>query len=194
MAISCGGVWRTDNGGASWRIAAQGMRANYTPPEQQFDVDIQDPHRMAHCPSQPDVLWVQHHNGIFRTTDGGTSWQEMSNAQPSSFGFTVTAHPQHGETALSVPATSDETRISKDGRLVVTRTADGGRSYETLSRGLLQQHDYDLIYRHCLDVDAAGQRLALGSTTGNAFTSVNAGESCQRLDAQLPPVNCVRFG
>jgi len=50
---------------------------------------------------------------------------------------------------------------------VVTRTRDGGRTFETLSHGLPQQHAYDLVYRHALDVDETGDWLACGSTTGS---------------------------
>ena len=50
-----------------------------------------------------------------------------------------------------------------------------------------------MIYRHGLDVDATGQRLVMGSTTGGAWVSEDGGESWQSLPARLPPVNSVRF-
>jgi hypothetical protein len=192
IAVSCGGVWRTSDGGASWKVGGGGMRAAYLPPEQSSDPVTQDPHRMVSCPARPEALWVQHHNGIFRSTDGAESWTELT-AQPSSFGFAVAVHPRQPDTAWFVPAIKDEMRIPRDGKLVVTRTRDGGRSFEVLGRGLPDRWCYDLVYRHGLDVDGGGDTLLMGSTTGNVWVSDDQGDSWQTLANHLPPVYCVRF-
>jgi hypothetical protein len=39
-----------------------------------------------------------------------------------------------------------------------------------------------------------GRILAFGSTTGSLWISEDAGDTWQRLSADLPPVYCVRFG
>jgi hypothetical protein len=62
-----------------------------------------------------------------------------------------------------------------------------------LTDGLPQRHAYDLVYRHALDVDETGDRLAFGSTTGSLWISENAGDSWQALPAHLPPIYAVRF-
>jgi len=62
-----------------------------------------------------------------------------------------------------------------------------------LSEGLPQRHAYDLVYRHALDVDASGERLAFGSTTGGLWISEDGGDSWATIDARLPPVAVVRF-
>jgi hypothetical protein len=36
------------------------------PPEKEFEPNAQDPHMLAQCPVNPEVAWVQHHNGVFR--------------------------------------------------------------------------------------------------------------------------------
>ncbi len=193
LGISCGGAWVTPDGGASWRNQSQGMRADFMPPEQQGNPNVQDPHRIVRCAAQPQVLWCQHHCGIWRSTDDAASWQEIT-APLSSFGFAVAAHPQDGDTAWFVPAIKDERRLPVDGALVVNRTRDGGRSFETLRAGLPQQQAYDLIYRHGLDVAADGRSLLMGSTTGNLWASHDAGDSWQAVSLHLPPIHAVRFG
>jgi photosystem II stability/assembly factor-like uncharacterized protein len=194
LGISCGGVWTTRDGGQSWNCTAQGMRAAYMPPEQQFNPNIQDAHRMVQCPAAPEVFWVQHHNGIFRTTDGAASWQEIDRAGPSTFGFAVAVHPQDADTAWFVPAEKDELRLPVESRVVVTRTRDGGRTFDVLSEGLPQHNAFDIVYRHALDVDETGQRLAMGSSTGSLWLSENGGDSWTELSSHLPPIYCVRFG
>ncbi len=193
LGVSCGGVWVSADDGASWNCRADGMIAEYMPPESRDDPGIQDPHRVVQCAAQPDCFWAQHHNGIFRSADGCQSWQPIENVKPSKFGFAVVVHPRHGDTAWFVPAIKDEKRIPVDARGVVTRTRDGGRSFETLHRGLPQQHAYDLVFRHALDIDSSGDRLAFGSTTGSLWVSEDGGDSWQTVSNHLPPVYCVRF-
>jgi hypothetical protein len=194
VGISCGGYWISNDDGASWTNHATGMRAAFMPPDQTGDPDIQDPHRIAQCTHQPDHLWCQHHNGVFRSTNSGRSWSEILSVPPSEFGFAVAVHPHHGDTAWFAPATKDECRIPVDGKVVVTRTTDGGQSFEVLRQGLPQQDAYDLIYRHGLAVDHTGRWLALGSTTGTAWISDDAGDHWITLSKHLPPIFCVRWG
>ena len=191
IAISTGGVWRTADGGAEWRLEGQGLRAEYMPPEQQFDQVMQDVHLLAGCAAAPDVLWAQHHNGIFRSTNGGVTFNEVTAAAPSRFGFAVAAHPADPSTAWFVPGVKDECRVPVDGRLVVTRSRDGGKSLEVLSAGLPSRDCYDLVYRHGLAVDGTGSRLVMGSTTGNLWASADGGESWRHLAAHLPPIAAV---
>jgi len=92
-----------------------------------------------------------------------------------------------------VPAIKDEIRVPRDGALSVSRTRDGGKTWESLRDGLPQRDAYDLIYRHGLDVDESGTRLVMGSTTGALWISESGGERWQLLNAHLPPVYAVRF-
>lgn len=194
VGISCGGAWATRDDGRTWAQCAHGMRNAYMPPDQAYDPDSQDPHRVVQCPGQPDVFWAQHHNGIFRSTNGSQKWDEIEEAGPSVFGFTVAVHPDDGDTAWFVPATKDEVRIPVDGRFVVTRTRDGGKSFDVLTRGLPQSPSYDLVYRHALDVDATGDMLAVGSTTGSLWISEDQGDTWEHVNGHLPPIYAVRFG
>ena len=192
IGVSSGGVWQTADGGDTWRITAEGMEADYMPPERRGEPNVQDPHRVVQCNTAPNVLWTQHHCGIFRSTDGGEHWSRIE-AQPSSFGFAVAVHPQDPDTAWFVPAVKDACRIPVDGCFVVTRTRDGGQTFERFSQGLPPAPAYDLVYRHGLVIDATGTRLAMGSTTGGLWTSDDAGESWHEVSAHLPPVYHVSF-
>ncbi len=192
IGVSSGGVWQTFDGGGTWRPSSRGMEADYMPPERRFEENVQDPHRVVQCLASPDRLWTQHHCAIFRSTDGGEQWTRVD-AQPSNFGFAVAVHPHDPNTAWFVPAVKDACRIPVDGRFVVTRTRDGGRTFEQFSQGLPTPPAYDLVYRHGLVVDATGTRLAMGSTTGGLWTSDDAGEHWHEVSAHLPPIYHVSF-
>ncbi len=191
--VSCGGAWASDDDGATWSGRATGMRADYMPPELREDPDIQDPHRIVACPADPDALWTQHHSGIFKSRDGGRQWQTVDAARPSTFGFAVAVHPRDPDTAWFAPAVKDEKRVPVDARFVVSRTRDGGTTFDVLDRGL-PSPSYDLVYRHALDVDAAGTVLAMGSTSGSLWISTDSGDSWTHVSAHLPPIYAVRFG
>jgi hypothetical protein len=169
------------------------MRAEYCPPEQAYEPNGQDVHCLVHCAANPDVFWVQHHNGIFRSTDGAASWTEIKDVKPSVFGFAVAVHPRKPDTAWFVPSFKDEKRCPLDGRVVVNRTDDGGKTFTTLRHGLPQEYAYDLVYRHGLDVDETGDRLVFGSTTGSLWVSEDGGESWQTVSSNLPPIYAVTF-
>jgi photosystem II stability/assembly factor-like uncharacterized protein len=77
-------------------------------------------------------------------------------------------------------------------KLIVSRTRDGGKSFDAISAGL-PSPSYDLIYRHALAIDAEGKRLAMGSTTGNLWVSEDGGESWSLVSAFLPPIYQVSF-
>jgi hypothetical protein len=193
IGVSTAGLWASPDTGASWQIVNRGMYNEYMPPQERETPIAQDIHRLARCAAHPDIMWCQHHNGVFRSENAGADWRELKAIAPAKFGFAVAAHPRDPSTAWFVPAVKDERRIPVDAAVVVARTRDGGESFEVLRRGLPPRHAYDLVWRHALDVDARGECLAFGSTTGGLWTSEDGGDSWTALDARLPPVAVVRF-
>ncbi len=191
--VSCGGVWLTEDEGATWECKGQGLRAEYMPPEQAFDLPIQDPHRLSSCAARPDRVWCQHHNGMFRSDDGGCTWVELQNVKPSNFGFATVAHPRDPDTAWFVPAGGDSQRFPVDASVVVNHTQDGGMSFKALTNGLPKHDAYDLVLRHALDCCPQGEFLALGSSTGSLWVSRDGGGHFELVNAHLPPIYSVEI-
>ncbi|MGE0765977.1 MAG: hypothetical protein AB7L90_05900 [Hyphomicrobiaceae bacterium] len=193
IAVSTGGIWASDDAGETWSQRGEGMRADHVPPELTHAPLAQDVHCLVQCPSAPNRFWVQHHNGIFVSSDEARTFTEIKEAGPSVFGFPVRVHPRDPDTAWFVPEIKDEKRIPVGGRLCLTRTRDGGRTFETLGEGLPREHAYDVVYRHALALDETGDRLAFGSTTGGLWVSENQGDTWSMVSHTLPPVYAVRF-
>lgn len=196
--VSCGGAWLTEDGGASWVSSARGMRANFMPPEQAEVEHVQDPHLIVQCAGQPDQYWCQHHCGIWRSSNGGREWQQIkpqddSGNAISDFGFAVAVHPRDARIAWFAPATSDQCRVPVTAALSVSRTRDGGKTFESLRHGLPQKDCYDLIYRHGLAVAPDGQTLLMGSTTGGLWVSENGGDAWTEITHTLPPIYALQF-
>lgn len=193
VGVSTAGMWASNDDGATWSLINRGMYNEYMPPEHRGEPIAQDIHRLARCASHPEIVWCQHHNGVFRSEDAGANWNEVTAIRPSKFGFAVAAHPRDPGTAWFVPATKDERRIPLDGKVVVARTRDGGESFEILNKGLPQRQAYDLVWRHALAVDESGDLLAFGSTSGGLWISEDGGDSWAMPEARLPPISVVRF-
>ena len=193
VAVSCGGVWQSFDAGAHWTLTAKGMRADFMPEERVEDGNIQDPHCLVQCADEPQTQWVQHHCGIYRSTDGAQSWQQIPAPAPSGFGFAVACDPHNPQRAWFVPAQSDAVRIPVGGKMVVTRTDDGGASFQAFGDGLPQDHACHLVYRHALVLSGDAQTLAMASTTGALWVSGNAGERWHTVSRDLPPVAALCF-
>lgn len=110
---------------------------------------------------------------------------------PSNFGFAVAVHPNDPDTAWFVPAKKDDHRYLVNGEFIVSRTQDGGKTFETLRKGLPKEPAFGMVYRHALAVDAGGITLVMGSTTGSVWASEDSGESWIQLSTHLPPVYVV---
>ena len=67
---------------------------------------------------------------FFVSSDEGMTFAEITGVEPSSFGFPVVVHPRQPDTAWFVPEIKDEKRIPREGKLVVNRTRDGGKTFE----------------------------------------------------------------
>ncbi len=191
VAVSCAGVIETRDGGKTWHGKNRGMLNDYLPnPETAWG---HDPHFVTQCPGEPDRLWQQNHTGVFTSEDCGQTWKRVSRPEVAvHFGFPIAADDRDGRTAWVVPAIGDDQRMAVGGGLFVARTEDGGASWQALREGLPQEHAYDVVYRHALD--ARGDRVCFGTTTGNVFVSEDRGETWRCIGNHFPPVHSVRFG
>jgi photosystem II stability/assembly factor-like uncharacterized protein len=184
--ISAVGVWRSDNGGASWQAKNSGVR------NVSEDKDIPEigycVHGLAQDPDDPDRLYRQDHAGMYRSRDGGDTWEVNDAGLPSwGFGFPIAMNP-HTKTLFSFPLESDEYRLPVDGQCRVYRSRDRGDSWEPTSRGL-PPHYYATVLRGAMAVDALDPAgIYIGSTSGDVFASVDDGESWQTLPCRLPRV------
>ncbi len=188
--ISCAGVFETTDNGKSWVPRNKGLNADFLPdPASEIG---QDPHIVVAFQGDCNFMWQQNHCGIFRTTDGGNSWKDVSDkASGAYFGFAIAVDDRDAETAWVVPATADQNRTAIGGKLMVHMTKDGGKSWRAFSKGLPQRNCYDFIFRHCIDNHR--DTLAMGTSGGSIYVSENRGESWESLGFHFPQVYSVRL-
>jgi photosystem II stability/assembly factor-like uncharacterized protein len=191
IAISTGGVYRTDDGGRTWAAKTKGVRADFLPDKHpEFGQCV---HKIAQNPKRPERLYLQNHWGLYRSDDGGDSWQDMAKGVPSDFGFPIVAHPHDPEVAYIVPLESDMFRAVPEGRMRVYRTRNGGKSWEPLSKGLPQKDAYETVLRDGLAVDTLDPAgVYFGTRSGRLYGSADGGASWTLIADGLPPVVCVK--
>ena len=193
VAISTGGVYRTDDGGESWQPRNNGVRAQFLPPDQQYPEWGQCVHKIVSHPSNPQRLFLQNHWGLYKSDDGADSWVDIANGVPSDFGFAMEIDPNDAESAFIIPVESDEFRCTPEGKLRVYRTRNAGESWEPLSNGLPQENALETILRDGLSAD--GQRptgIYFGTRNGKLYGSSDAGESWAAIEESLPAIVCVK--
>ncbi|MFJ7218043.1 WD40/YVTN/BNR-like repeat-containing protein [Amycolatopsis sp. NPDC098790] len=190
VAMSTGGVYRTEDGGASWRASNTGIKAVHVPdPYPEYGHCV---HKVAMHPSAPERLFAQVHHGVYRSDDGGTSWQSIADGLPSDFGFPMVVHPHRPEVIYTFPLTADVMRFPPDGRCRVYRSEDAGKSWEAVGSGLPDGY-WAGVMRDAMcadDADPAG--IYFGSRTGDVYASRDDGDSWQLVVSHLPDVLSVR--
>jgi len=193
VAISTGGVYRTEDGGKSWEPRNKGICARFLPPDQQYPEWGQCVHKVVRHSSNPSRMFLQHHWGVYRSDDAGDSWTDIGKGLPSDFGFAMEIDPHEANTVYIIPIESDEFRCTPEGKLRVYRTRNGGESWEPLTEGLPQQDALETILRDNMDADANNPTgLYFGTRSGKLFGSANGGDSWSVIREGLPPITCVK--
>ncbi len=189
VGISAVGVFRTDDGGQSWKTCNQGLPGVVT------GVRTHDVGRCVHKivldPKDPKTLYCQFHGGVFKSTDAADSWQAIESGLPSNFGFPM-GITTSGDLFV-VPLESDMQRHVKDGLLRVYRSRDGGASWSPSGQGLPEQAHYVGVLRDALTVDSLDPAgVYFGTSMGEVFCSPDGGESWDRLPGQFPRITYIK--
>ena len=195
VAISAAGVFRSEDGGASWQPANTNLKdiiAKYETGKELSPEVGQCVHHLVHAGGDGDRLYAQTHWGTYRSDDGASSWVDITEGLPSDFGMVMAAHPHDADTAYVLPLQGAEFRVPPEGKLRVYRTTDAGKTWEAKAKGLPQEGAYMGTYREAMSIDTLPTPgVYFGTNTGQIYGSADAGESWRRITADLPPVSSV---
>lgn len=198
LGISTGGHYLSEDGGATFDAANQGIGAGFVPdPYPEFGQCV---HKIARHRDAPGRLYIQNHGGweerpgigVLRSDDHGHTWHSIADGLPSDFGFPINVHPDDPGVVYVVPL-EPQTRTCPDARPAVWRSENGGDSWQQLSRGLPEHDAYFTVLRDAMDVDELPpSAVYFGTTTGQLWLGRDGGEQWDCLFDSLPPINCVK--
>ncbi len=190
VAMSTGGVYRTEDGGTTWTPFNRGIGAEFIPGESpEYGQCV---HKVAVDAGDPDRLYAQNHGGVYRSDDAGRSWRSIADGLPADFGFPIVAHPHRPGTVFVFPLVADIERFPPDGKPAVWRSDDAGGSWTEAATGLPEEA-YTVVLRDAFCTDTASPLgLYVGTRHGAVWASGDEGATWQEIRSHLPDVLCVR--
>ena len=195
VGCSGGGVFRSDDAGATWRPMNKGSLAEFfADPYPEYG---QDPHRVAQHPLRADRLYQQNHCGIYRMDLPEERWIRIGEAMPKEIGdigLPLAIHPRDPDTAWVFPMDGSTVwpRVSPDGKPAVYATRNAGESWQRKDNGLPREQAWFTVKRQafCADeFDPVG--LYFGTTSGEIWASRDEGETWRCIMRHLPEIYAV---
>jgi photosystem II stability/assembly factor-like uncharacterized protein len=188
IGISAVGVFESTDGGASWEPRNRGVRADFMPDP--HPITGQCVHKFAPAAGQPSTLYQQNHCGVYRSDDGGSSWQEITAGLPSEFGFPLVTHPRDPQAAWVIPLNgADRGRYMPEAQAAVWRTRDRGTSWTRLDHGLPGHDAFLSVLREAMARDTLEPTgITFGTSTGQLWHSSDEGDSWRMITDTLPEI------
>ena len=188
LAVSCAGIFKSEDDGKSWHPKNNGLRAAYLPNP---SVEVgHDPHLLLQCKKDPNVLWQQNHCGIYVSRNRGEEWQEVSG--PNSFpyyGFGLAIDECDPAAAWVFPVESDENRIPPQLRLQVSYTNDYGETWSDFSNGLPLFNAFDIVLRQAAFRN--DHEFVFGTSNGNVYRYHSTEQVWKLLTSHLTKVSSI---
>jgi photosystem II stability/assembly factor-like uncharacterized protein len=187
VGISAVGAFESRDGGRTWSTRNRGVRAEFSP--ERYPEFGQCVHRLV-AAADGRRLYQQNHCGVYRSDDGGETWDEISAGLPSDFGFPMAAHPRDRLTAWTIPLNgAEQGRFVPDGSLAVWRTHDGGDTWIRGGDGLPQRDAFVGVLRQAMATDRLDPvGVYFGTSTGQLYASADEGRTWSLIADHLPPI------
>ncbi|RPA69967.1 glycosyl hydrolase [Cyclobacteriaceae bacterium YHN15] len=197
VAVGSGGLWKTTNSGTTWTPVFD-AQASYSIGTVALD------------PNNPEVVWVgtgenvsgRHvgwGDGIYKSMDGGTTWQQMGLKNSEHIGK-ILIDPRNTEV---VYVAAEGPLWSSGGERGLYKTKDGGKTWQLvleidpdtgITDAEFDPSNPDIIYAAAYQRRRKTWALLAGGPKSGIFKSMDAGESWRQIKAGLPQGDIGKIG
>ena len=200
VAVASGGVWRTENAGTTWQPIFDN--------EGSYSIGC-----VTLDPNDPFTVWVgtgennsqrsvAYGDGVYKSTDGGDTWQHMGLENSEHIGKIV-VDPRDSNT---VYVASQGPLWSEGGDRGLYKTTDGGQTWESIleieddpehtgvSDLVMDPRDPDVLYASTYQRRRRVWTLINGGPGSAIYKSTDAGATWNKLSNGLPSVDMGRIG
>lgn len=199
LAAQVGGLLLTDDGGASWRDVRQPI-----------DMDV---HSVAFDPANGSVLYAATGGGenfpdptpppkgrpLYRSRDGGETWESVSDSLARTYAVPVRVHPAHSQLLFLGVAEEPPPRwLNRQTKAngAIMRSADGGVSWQQLTGGfpsslesMVECIEFDPVMPDHVYVGTGGEGARyIQLDKGEIFRSTDRGNNWEKIPLGFPIV------
>ena len=176
-SVEVGGLLKSTDAGEHW---------------EEFPSLYEDVHRLMIHPSNPKFLYAVTGRGLYVSPDAGTRWEQWTRREdeiggyPDGFVFRPSDPKLIFMTAAhDAPGTWRTTHFAG---ARISRSTDGGRSWEILRNGLPDRLQAS-IEAFCLEEAGDSSSVFAATTSGEIFCSENLGEHWNKIISGLAPIS-----
>ena len=199
VGISAAGVFATEDGGKSWdrrnRMSNVGHDHDHAHAAPQGEGGAHETglcvHNIVRAPvGASDLMYQQNHHGVFRSPDGGRSWEDATTGLPSGFGFPIAVHPADPGTLWVFPLNGDtQGRFPPGASAAIWRSRSGGATWEKMQNGLPDKDCFFTVLRQAMAVDGEpSASVYFGTNSGSVFASADEGDSWTEVARHLATI------
>ena len=176
-SVEVGGLLKSTDAGEHW---------------EEFPSLYEDVHRLMIHPSNPRFLYAVTGRGLYVSPDAGANWEQWTRREdeiggyPDGFVFRPSDPKLIFMTAAhDAPGTWRTTHFAG---ARISRSTDGGRSWEILRNGLPDRLQAS-IEAFCLEEAGDASSIFAATTSGEIFCSEDLGEHWNKIISGLPPIS-----
>jgi photosystem II stability/assembly factor-like uncharacterized protein len=176
-SIEVGGLLRSTDAGEHW---------------EEFPSLYEDVHRLMIHPSNSTFLYGVTGRGLYVSPDAGNGWEQWTKREDEIGGYPdgFVFRPSDPKLILMTAAhdAPGTWRTTHFAGARISRSKDGGRSWEILRNGLPDRLQAS-IEAFCLEEAGDSTSIFAATTAGDIFCSNDLGDSWQKIISNLPPIS-----
>ncbi len=197
VAVSSGGVWKTENAGTTWTPLFD--------KENSYSTGC-----ITLDPQNPAIVWVgsgenvggrhvAYGDGVYRSKDGGATWENLG-LKDSQHISKIIVHPDNSDV---VWVASQGPLWNKGGERGVYKTTDGGQTWKRVlgndewtgaTELVIDPRDPQVLYAATWDRHRTVAALMGGGPGSGLHKSTDGGETWTKLTTGLPKSNMGKIG